>query len=134
MAVEYVSWKTGDPAIKPRPQVLQPGVWTLVHFDQGDAIVPKHTGIAKWYYYMNIQNAKGLFAAKSVDVRFIRDPKGIKDFTGQRPHDLRIGHIFTNDYNWAFTAKKGQPVGLQVRNNGKRPITLTTREFKMWIP
>ena len=132
MTIEYVSWKVGDPLIKKAPQVIKPGVWTTLHFDKLDAIVPKHGGTAQWAYYLNITNSKGLGSAKTVDLRFTRNPRGKADFTGQRPLNLTTGHIFSG--TWFFKAKAGQPVALQVRNNGKKNIIVTTREFKMWIP
>jgi hypothetical protein len=132
MTIEYVSWKVGDPLIKKAPQVIQPGVWTILHFDKLDAIVPKHNGEAQWAYYLNVTNSKGLGAAKTMDLRFTRNPMKNPDFTGQRPLDLSTSHIFSG--TWFFKAKVGQPVSLEVRNNGKKPIIVTTREFKMWIP
>ncbi|CAB4194578.1 hypothetical protein UFOVP1264_33 [uncultured Caudovirales phage] len=131
MATEYVSWKTGD-ASKPKPQIVKPNEWVTVQFNEGAAIVPKNSGTANWAFYLNIKNASGLGASKSVDVRFLRDPKGIADFTGQCNLDLTSGSIYSG--TWFFNAKKGQPVALQIRNNGKKNITLSTREFKMWIP
>jgi hypothetical protein len=132
MAIEYVSIKVGDPAIKPSPQVIPPGKWVTLDFGAVDVIVPKHDGVAQWAYYVNFTPVKGIGAPKSVKLRFCRDPKGAADFTGQRPLDLSVDHVFSGV--WIFKAKKGQPVALQVYNTGKKPITITTREFKMWIP
>jgi hypothetical protein len=132
MSIEYVSWKVGDPAIKAAPQTIAPGKWTILNFGTVDAIVPKHNGAAQWAFYVNVTPQKGLGIAKSLNLRFIRDPKGAADFTGQRPLDLTKGHIFSG--TWFFNAKKGQPVAIQVYNTGKKTLVITTREFKMWIP
>lgn len=129
MTVEYVSWKAGDPLIKPSPQAIKPKTWTTLIFEEGSAIVPKHNGTANWAHYINVNDAGG---AKNVKVRYLRDPKGIKDFTGQVTHDLTIDHIFSD--TWFFNAKVGQPIALQVYHEGKKNMVITTREFKMWIP
>ena len=55
MALEYVSWKQGDPAIKADPQTIKPKTWTNLKFgSNGDVIVPKNNGSALWSVYLNI--------------------------------------------------------------------------------
>lgn len=126
---EYVSWKTGDPAIKPKPQTIQPKTWTTLSFDAGDCIVPHGNGTAHWAFYANADVTGG---AKVLKARFCRDPKGIKDFTGHWSTALGVDSILCGA--WFFNAKKGQPVGVQVWHDGTKPLTITTRELKMWIP
>ena len=71
--------------------------------------------------------------AANMKIRFTRDI-GTKeaDFTGQRMLDLGLDNIHSG--TWFFKANKGQPVGLEVYHAGKSDMTVTTREFKMWIP
>lgn len=130
MAIEYVSWKAGDPAIKAKPQVIKPKTWTILTFEEGDAIVPKHDGEALWTYYINADD--NTTDAKGFRARFIRDPKGAADFTGRFSIMFDQDHILAG--NWNFKAKKGQPVSIQVYHEGKKDLTITTREFKLWIP
>ena len=61
---EYVSWKAGDPKIKPAPQKIKPKTWTLLKFDEGDAITPKTAGTAIWGFYVNVDDAAGLTEAE----------------------------------------------------------------------
>jgi hypothetical protein len=130
MTVEYVSWKAGDPKIKPAPQKIKPKVWTQLDFGAQDSIVPKNSGIANWAFYLNVATAGG---AKDMKIRFTRDI-GTKDadFTGQRMLDLALDNIHSG--TWFFKANKGQPVGLEVYHAGTSDMTIITREFKMWIP
>jgi hypothetical protein len=129
MAVEYVSWKAGDPKIKPAPQTIKPKTWTLLKFDEGDVITPKNAGTAMWAFYVNVNDAGG---ATNLQLRWIREPEGIQDFTGARTLDLKLDNIHSG--LWFFNAKKGQPVGIQVYHTGAKDLVITTRETKMWIP
>ncbi len=126
---EYVSWKAGDPKIKPAPQKIKAKTWTLLTFDEGSAIVPKTEGIANWAFYVNVNEPSG---ATKLEVRWLREPNGAKDFTGARTLDLKLDNIHSG--TWFFKAKKGQPVGIEVRHNGTADMVITTRECKMWIP
>ena len=130
MSIEYVSWKAGDPKIKPSPQTIRPKVWTQLDFGAQDSIVPKNTGHANWDFYLNIKELGG---AKNMKIRFTRDI-GTKDadFTGQRMLDLELDNIHSG--TWFFKANKGQPVGLEVYHAGATDMVIVTREFKMWIP
>ena len=130
MTVEYVSWKAGDPKIKAAPQVIKPKAWTQLDFGAQDSIVPKNSGIANWAFYINVNKDGG---AKHLKIRFTRDI-GTKeaDFTGQRMLDLSLDNIHSG--TWFFKANKGQPVGIEVYHEGTADMTITTREFKMWIP
>jgi hypothetical protein len=130
MTIEYVSWKAGDPKIKPSPQTIRPKVWTQLDFGAQDSIVPKNTGHANWAFYINIKDLGG---AKDMKIRFTRDI-GTKDadFTGQRMLDLTLDNIHSG--TWFFKANKGQPVGLEVYHAGPKDMVIITREFKLWIP
>jgi len=129
MAVEYVSWKQGDPAIKADPQVIKPKTWTSLTFGaNGSTIKPAHDGQAMWCAYVNVDKDGGCSDWK---IRFIRDPKGAADYTGIAsfsPNQEPQTHLHF------FNAKKGQPVAVQVYHNGASNMVVTTREFKMWIP
>lgn len=129
MTVEYVSWKAGDSKIKPAPLTIKPKTWTLLTFDEGDAITPKNDGVANWAYYVNVNKNGG---AEKLELRWIREPAGIKDFTGARTLDLKLDNIHSGV--WIFKAKKGQPVGIQVYHAGATDMVITTRECKLWIP
>jgi hypothetical protein len=130
MTVEYVSWKAGDPKIKPSPQTIRPKVWTQLDFGAQDSIVPKNTGHANWAFYVNVKELGG---AKNMKIRFTRDiGTANADFTGQRMLDLELDNIHSG--TWFFKAKKGQPVGLEVYHAGPKDMVIVTREFKLWIP
>jgi hypothetical protein len=130
MSIEYVSWKAGDPKIKPSPQTIRPKVWTQLDFGAQDSIVPKNTGHANWAFYVNVKELGG---AKNMKIRFTRDiGTANADFTGQRMLDLELDNIHSG--TWFFKAKKGQPVGLEVYHAGPKDMVIITREFKLWIP
>lgn len=126
---EYVSWKAGDPKIKAMPQKVKPKTWTLLEFEEGNVITPKNAGTAIWGFYVNVDDAAG---AKIMKLRWLREPNGIKDFTGQRTLDLDLSNVHSDI--WMFNAKKGQPVGIEVYHAGMGDMTIITRECKMWIP
>jgi hypothetical protein len=125
---EYISWKAGDPKIKPAPQNIKPKTWTLLNFDQGTAIKAKSSGTAIWGFYINVEQPGG---AKSMKLRWLREPLGIKDFTGQRTLNLEDSNIHSD--LWMFNAKAGQPVGIEVYHAGTSDLTIITRECKMFI-
>jgi hypothetical protein len=130
VSVEYVSWKAGDPKIKPSPQTIRPKTWTQLDFGAQDSIVPKNTGHANWAFYLNVKELGG---AKNMKIRFSRDiGTANADFTGQRMLDLELDNIHSG--TWFFKAKKGQPVGLEVYHAGPKDMVIVTREFKLWIP
>lgn len=127
--MQYVSWKQGDPAIKADPQKIKPKTWTLLTFGKnGSLIKPTADGLAHWGMYVNVSDNAD---AKSLMVRFTRDPKGIADFTGANSYSFAAGHIFS--HMWMFLAKKGQPVGVEVYHDGTRDLVVGTREFKSAI-
>jgi len=127
---QYESWKSGDPLVGGTdPQKIKPKTWTLMEFGKnGTVITPVVDGIAYWGTYVNVQDNSD---AKTIMVRFIRDPKKLADFTGAISYTFAAGHIFS--HLWMFKAKKGQPVGVQVWHDGSKPIILGTREFKAAI-
>ena len=75
--------------------------------------------------------SQSVSGAKTMKLRWLREPNGIKDFTGQRTLDLDLSNIHSDI--WMFNAKKGQPVGIEVYHAGASDMTIITRECKMWI-
>ena len=127
--MQYVSWKEGDPKIKVSPQTIKPKTWTNLAFGKnGSLIKPVVNGLAHLGMYMNIADAGG---AKTVMVRYIRDPKGVADFTGATSFSLSAGHIFS--HMWMIQAKIGVPLAVQVYHDGTKPMKIATREFKAAI-
>ena len=127
--MQYESWKQGDPAIKADPQSIKPKTWTNLKFgSNGDLIKPVIDAVCHLGTYINI-SADG--EAKTVQVRFIRDPKGKADFTGCNSYSLSAGHIFS--HTWFLQAKKGTPLAVQVWHDGAKPMVIGTREFKAAI-
>jgi hypothetical protein len=112
---------------------VQPKVWTLLKFRVDgstlDTVTPLADGVALWAWYLNV-DAKG--GAKKLLARFIREPRGIKDYTGEEAIDLTAHD--KGSHLWVFKARKGQPVGVQVWHDGTEPLVISTREFKLWIP
>jgi hypothetical protein len=126
---QYVSWKEGDPAIKADPESIPAKTWTLLTFGaNGTVINPTVNGLAHLGTYFNVNDAGG---AKTVQVRFIRDPKGVADFTGSTSFSLAAGHIFS--HTWFIIGKKGTPIGVQIWHDGTKPMVIGTREFKAAI-
>ena len=128
---QYLSLKS-DSKSKPATQTLKPNVWVTVEAGgQTELIATESTRTgALWATYLNINTPK-IGGATELVLRWVRDPKGIKDATGYETKSLKKGATtFVKDL-WIFQAKKGQPVILQVKANGK--ATLTTRILKLNI-
>lgn len=128
--MQYVSWKTGDKLVGgPDPQKILAKKWTLLKFGKnGSLIKPKVDGLGHWGTYINVADPGN---ATVLSVRFIRDPKGKADFTGETILDLAKGHKIS--HTWFFLAKKGMPVAVEVSHNGTKPLVIATREFKAAI-
>jgi hypothetical protein len=127
--MQYVSWKQGDPAIKADPQKIKPKTWTLLTFGkEGSIVMPVVDGLAHLGTYINVADNGG---AKNVMVRFIRDPKKTADFTGCTSFDLASGHLFS--HMWMILAKRGTGLAVQIYHDGTKPMTISTREFKVAI-
>ena len=127
--MQYVSWTEGDPAIKVNPQSIKPKTWTSMTFGKnGSLIKPSLDGLAHLGTYLNISDTGG---AKTVMIRFIRDPKGAADYTGATSWSLSDGHIFS--HMWMIQAKKGTPLAVQVWHDGTKTMKIATREFKAAI-
>ena len=127
--MQYVSWKQGDPTIKADQQSIPSKAWTLLSFGaNGTVINPTADGLAHLGAYINVNDDGG---AKSVQLRFIRDPKGAADFTGAITFDTTSGHIFS--HMWMIMAKKGTSLGVQVYHEGAKPMVIGTRELKAAI-
>ena len=127
--MQYVSWKQGDALVGGKdPQKILAKKWTLLKFGKNILIKPTADGLGHWGTYINVEDAGN---ATQLSVRFIRDPKGKADFTGETFIDLTKGHKVS--HTWFFLAKKGVPVGVQVSHNGTKPLVIATREFKAAI-
>lgn len=125
---QYVSIK--DDVTK---QIVKGKTWTLLRFKVNgkniENVVPNQDGFAEWAWYINVDTPNG---ASILKARFSRDPKGANDFTGQTFFDLTKATI--SSHTWFFKANKGQSVGVMVWHDGTRPLTVGTREIKLWIP
>ena len=128
--MQYVSWKQGDPQVGGEDrQSIKPKTWTSLKFGkEGELIKPDINAFAQIATYINVKESGG---AKAVHVRFIRDPKGKADFTGETSFDLSLGHKFS--HTWFLMAKKGTPLAVQVYHEGSKPMVIGTREFKAAI-
>jgi hypothetical protein len=128
--MQYVSWKQGDPLVGGKDeQAIKPKTWTNLKFGKnGEVINPDINAFAQIATYINVKDAGG---ARSVSVRFIRDPKGKADFTGEVSFDLALGHKFS--HTWFLMAKKGTPLAVQVYHEGSKNMMIGTREFKAAI-
>lgn len=126
---QYISRKS-DAGSKPPTQLLPANKWVTVEVENLTELVPIESGTALWACYLNVQTPK-LAGATELTLRWTREPKGINDATGYETKTLKKGGTtFIKDL-WIFKAKKGQPVVLQVKANGK--AVLTTREVKLSI-
>lgn len=128
---QYISRKS-DASSKPATQPIPANKWVNVEVENTWDIVPTETSKAGalWACYLNVDSPK-IGGASELVIRWTRDPKGINDSTGYETKALKKGATtFIKDV-WLFQAKKGQPVVLQVKANGKAVIT--TREVKLAI-
>lgn len=128
---QYISRKS-DATSKPPKQVLTAEKWVTVEVENEIYLTATENSRAGALYacYLNIETPK-LGGATELTLRWVRDPKGINDATGYETKTLkRGGTTFIKDV-WLFQARKGQPVSLQVKVNGK--ATITTRETKLAI-
>lgn len=128
---QYISRKS-DASSKPAEQNIRPNVWHNVEVENQTELVPNQSSAtgALWVCYLNVVTPK-IGGATELVLRWVRDPKGINDATGYETKSLKKGATtFVKDV-WVFKAKKGQPVVLQVKANGK--ATLKTREVKLSI-
>jgi hypothetical protein len=128
---QYISLKS-DTSSKNPPINLIVDKWHTVEAGGITDLVPTEsskTG-ALWATYLNVKTPK-IGGASELVIRWVRQPKGINDATGYETKQLVKGETtFVKDV-WLFQAKKGQPVVLQVKANGK--ATITTRELKLAI-
>jgi len=128
---QYISRKS-DASSRIPTQSLQGEVWTTLEVDGLFSVIPNgdsSTG-ALFATYLNITSPK-IGGASELTIKWVRDPKGINDATGYQTFSLKKGATtFVKDV-WLFQAKKGQPVALQLKANGK--ATITTREIKLAI-
>jgi hypothetical protein len=128
---QYISRKS-DSSSRIPTQSLQGEIWTTLEVDGLFSVIPNadsSTG-ALFATYLNIKTPK-IGGASELTIKWVRDPKGINDATGYQTFSLKKGGTtFIKDL-WMFQSKKGQPVALQLKANGK--ATITTREIKLAI-
>jgi hypothetical protein len=128
---QYISRKS-DSSSRIPTQSLQANVWTTLEVDGLYSVIPNadsSTG-ALFATYLNITSPK-IGGASQLTIKWVRDPKGINDATGYQTISLNKGGTTYVKDLWMFQSKKGQPVALMMRPNGK--ATLTTREIKLAI-
>ena len=128
---QYIS-KKSDAKSKPPTQNLVKDKWLTVEAGGITKLVPTQNSEAGalWVCYLNITTPK-LAGATELTLKWVRDASGINDATGYTTVALKKGATTFVTNVWVFQAKKGQPVSLQVKANGK--ATITTRELKLSI-
>lgn len=128
---QYISRKS-DASSRIPAQSLQGEIWTTLEVDGLFSVIPNadsSTG-ALFATYLNIKTPK-IGGASELTIKWVRDPKGINDATGYQTFSLKKGGTTYVKDVWLFQSKKGQPVALQMKANGK--ATVTTREIKLAI-
>ena len=128
---QYISRKS-DASSRIPTQSLQGEIWTTLEVDGLFSVIPNadsNTG-ALFATYLNIKTPK-IGGASELTIKWVRDPKGINDATGYQTFSLKKGGTTYVKDLWMFQSKKGQPVALMLKANGK--ATITTREIKLAI-
>jgi hypothetical protein len=128
---QYISRKS-DASSRIPTQSLQGEIWTTLEVDGLFSVIPNadsSTG-ALFATYLNIKTPK-IGGASELTIKWVRDPKGINDATGYQTFSLKKGGTTYVKDLWMFQSKKGQPVALMLKANGK--ATVTTREIKLAI-
>ena len=109
-------------------QYIKPGVWTLVQFNGQSVICPKSNTWAIHEWYLNYVRGTGGDVTK-VSVRFVRDPDGVRDITGEHAWATRLTD--KESHSWTFKSEVGVCVGILVKHNGSANLVLATRQFKL---
>ena len=128
---QYISRKS-DASSRIPTQSLQGEIWTTLEVDGLFSVIANadsSTG-ALFATYLNIKTPK-IGGASELTIKWVRDPKGINDATGYQTFSLKKGGTTYVKDLWMFQSKKGQPVALMLKANGK--ATVTTREIKLAI-
>lgn len=128
---QYISRKS-DASSRIPTQSLQGEIWTTLEVDGLFSVIPNadsNTG-ALFATYLNIKTPK-IGGASELTIKWVRDPKGINDATGYQTFSLKKGGTTYVKDLWMFQSKRGQPVALMLKANGK--ATVTTREIKLAI-
>ncbi len=128
---QYISRKS-DASSRIPTQSLQGEIWTTLEVDGLFSVIPNadsNTG-ALFATYLNIKTPK-IGGATELTIKWVRDPKGINDATGYQTFSLKKGGTTYVKDLWMFQSKRGQPVALMLKANGK--ATVTTREIKLSI-
>ena len=128
---QYISRKS-DATSKPATQSLTADKWLTIESGGLTELMPTESSKAGALFvcYLNVKTPK-LGGATELVLRWVRDPKGINDATGYTTVSLKKGATTFVTNLWTFQAKKGQPVILQVKADGK--ATISTRELKLAI-
>ena len=128
---QYISRKS-DASSKIPTQTLKADVWTALEVDGLLTVIPNADSVAGALFaaYLNIKTPR-IGGASELTIKWVRDAKGINDATGYETITLvKGGTTYVKDL-WMFQAKKGQPISLMMKPNGK--ATVTTREIKLAI-
>ena len=128
---QYISRKS-DATSKRPTQELQGNVWTTLEVEGLYSVIPTESSSAGALFatYLNIKTPR-IGGASELTIKWVRDAKGINDATGYETITLvKGGTTYVKDL-WMFQAKKGQPISLMMKPNGK--ATVTTREIKLAI-
>ena len=128
---QYISRKS-DSTSKIPTQVLQGNAWSTLEVEGLYSVIPtmNSTAGALFATYLNITTPK-IGGASELTIKWVRDPKSLNDATGYETITLNKGGTTYVKDLWMFQAKKGQPVALMMKPNGK--ATVTTREIKLAI-
>ena len=128
---QYISRKS-DAKSNPPSQNLPTNKWQTIEAGGITKLVPTENSEvgALWACYLNVTTPK-LAGATELTLKWVRDFSGINDATGYTTIPLKKGGTTFVSNMWVFKAKKGQPVTLQVKANGK--ATVSTRELKLSI-
>jgi len=128
---QYISRKS-DSTSKIPTQVLQGNAWSTLEVEGLYSVIPtmNSTAGALFATYLNITTPR-IGGASELTIKWVRDPKSLNDATGYETITLNKGGTTYVKDLWMFQAKKGQPVALMMKPNGK--ATVTTREIKLAI-
>ena len=128
---QYISRKS-DASSKRPTQTLQGNTWSTLEVEGLFEVVPNQDSVAGALFatYLNVTTPR-IGGATQLTIKWVRDSKGINDATGYETITLNKGGTTYVKDLWMFQAKKGQPVSLAMKPNGK--ATITTREIKLAI-
>ena len=128
---QYISRKS-DASSRIPTQSLQGEIWATLEVEGLFSVTANADSNAGALFatYLNIKTPK-IGGATELTIKWVRDPKGINDATGYQTFSLKKGGTTYVKDLWMFQSKRGQPVALMLKANGK--ATVTTREIKLAI-